>query len=79
MLLNPQDSIPVFIKLFDERDLKIALNNFVYRASGYYNTNTVIEKNSTQSKSIFQLLWQPLLPYLLKTTTIYFSPRRTLT
>ncbi len=74
MLLNPQDSIPVFIKLFDERDLKIALNNFVYRASGYYNTNTVIEKNSTQSKSIFQLLWQPLLPYLLKTTTIYFSP-----
>ncbi len=77
MLIRPNDTVPFFIKLFEEGELKMALNNFAYKAL-VINSNT--KKNNEHNilkktkKNIYNLLWQPLETYLTKTNTIYFAP-----
>ncbi|MFM9908357.1 MAG: CHAT domain-containing protein [Chitinophagaceae bacterium] len=75
MLIRPNDTVPIFINLFEEIELKTALTNFAYKAavlkSGAKKKLNVVK---TQKTSLYDLVWLPLEPYLRKTTTIYFAP-----
>jgi CHAT domain-containing protein/Flp pilus assembly protein TadD len=73
MLVRPHDTVPVFIKLFDEGKLKSALNDFAYKATEQ-NSGSKIDNKRNIKINIYNLVWQPLEPYLPKTTTIYFAP-----
>ncbi len=79
MLLRPKDTVPVFIKLFQEKQLKAALKSFAYTASPQNRGSSSIAftGNKTTNKTttiLYNLLWQPLEPYLKQTKTVYFSP-----
>ncbi len=69
LLLRKQDTIPIFIKLLEESQLKATLKKFAYKAAGAYITS-----NAKSNKGIYQLLWQPIEPYLKNIETIYFAP-----
>jgi CHAT domain-containing protein len=71
LLLRSGDTIPVFIKLFDEKTLKNVLTRFPYKTAGGSNAKG---NNGNSKKSIYNLLWQPLETYLKNSTTIYFAP-----
>jgi CHAT domain-containing protein/Tfp pilus assembly protein PilF len=77
MLLRPEDTIPVFIKLFEESELKTALKSFAYKTPAL-NRGIKISAKSNDTKNIksniYILVWQPLEPYLTNTKTIYFAP-----
>lgn len=73
LLLRPGDTAPRFIVLCKEKQFIAAMNKFPYKA-----VNSRGQKRSGYSQSamnaLYQLLWQPLEPYLTHTKTIYFSP-----
>jgi len=74
MLIRPEDAAPVFLQLFDEDQLKAALKKFVYAAPVQIRGNKSIVADNSGSDNLYNLLWRPLLPYLTKTNTVYFSP-----
>lgn len=76
MLLRPQDTVPRFIQLFEERQLLAALKGFAYKAAVNTGNNTWYHAAVTNGKpaALYQLVWQPLEPFLAKTKTVYFSP-----
>jgi CHAT domain-containing protein len=69
MLIRKKDTVPLFIKLFEENKLQNALKYFAYKAAAKYN---IYRKN--EKEDIYTLLWQPLEPYLKNIKTIYFAP-----
>lgn len=74
LLLRPKDSVPVFVKLFDEKQLKTALKSFAYKATAQYRGNNNAPVYGNINNSIYNLVWKPLEPYLNNTQTVYFSP-----
>lgn len=74
MLLRPQDTVPQFVILCEEKRLAAAMKAFPYKA--FVNSRGQKPAGYTQSitNSLYQLLWQPLEPYLTHTKTVYFSP-----
>ena len=66
ILVNKENASPIAIELFFENDLKIFIANFKsdYRALYSYNRNR---------KSIFDIIFKPIQPYLKGINSIYFS------
>ena len=76
MLLRPQDTVPRFVQLFEEKQLLAALKGFAYKAAVNTGSNTwaPTATNKGRPVALYQLVWQPLEPFLAKTKTVYFSP-----
>jgi CHAT domain-containing protein/tetratricopeptide (TPR) repeat protein len=76
LLLRAQDSVPVFIKLGGEKELQLAMNSFAYKAPAVAAAQNNKEVSAVKNikTAVYNLVWQPLEPYLSKTTTIYFAP-----
>ncbi|MGG9960329.1 CHAT domain-containing protein [Ferruginibacter sp. SUN106] len=77
MVLRPKDSVPVFIKLFEESALKAALKSFAYKEPIVTRSGKPINKipsTKNTTSGVYHLIWQPLEPYLSNVTTVYFAP-----
>ncbi|MCC6724944.1 MAG: CHAT domain-containing protein, partial [Saprospiraceae bacterium] len=79
LLIKPNSQPPVFVGLFEEKQLDSLLSNHAERKADYVNSlYTVAERGlkpkGKPQKSLYELLWQPLEPALQGTETIYFSP-----
>ena len=78
-ILSKEDAEPLFVPLFEERQLQqlfksagttaTAMVNSFYR--GFKVGNNA---NSTLGKDLYQLVWQPLEPYLKEVKKISYSP-----
>ncbi|OSZ81337.1 hypothetical protein CAP36_08910 [Chitinophagaceae bacterium IBVUCB2] len=78
-ILRKDDAAPLFVPLFEERQLQHLFNsagttatsmvNSFYRGFKVENTNA-----AALSKELYQLVWLPLEPYLIGAKTISYSP-----
>lgn len=68
LILRSEDDCPQFVQLCSEKELKKYLAYLSARKSGSY-----IEDPSIANE-LYQLIWEPLLPYLNQSATIYYSP-----
>ena len=77
LILTNNDSVPVYVPLFDESELSDVMKKFSYKALTTYGkkqTQEVSRKQHYLKKTIYDLLWQPLEKYFKNKSTIYFSP-----
>ena len=76
IILRPIDTVPIFVNLCNENQLKEALKQFAYKTSSNTrgNSNKSNAPSSSSSTDLYKLFWQPLEKYLTNTKTIYFAP-----
>ncbi|MBX2925683.1 MAG: CHAT domain-containing protein [Chitinophagaceae bacterium] len=74
LLLRPQDTVPQFVVLCEEKQLIAAMKKFPYKAAVNSRGKKTAAYGQTATNVLYQLIWQPLAPYLTHTKTIYFSP-----
>ncbi|HLO55491.1 MAG TPA: tetratricopeptide repeat protein [Saprospiraceae bacterium] len=79
LILRPQDSVPVMVPLFEEKELDGLLSEENIRKEDYvkkmYNLkdrkSTPIE--SKTSRNLYDLIWKPIEPYLKEGNTVYYA------
>lgn len=80
LVLLPNDTTPHFVPLFEEKELNQLLSNSQSRRLDYVaevyrfandNSDTL---SRDQNKSLYEVIWKPLEPYLKGVNKIYFSP-----
>lgn len=74
-ILRKEDSIPVFVHLFEEHSFKKVLNSFAYNSANGargLNGGSITGKHNGGA-AMYQLLWKPLEKYLANATTIYLT------
>ncbi len=75
LILSPLHSTPVFIPLFEEKQLDSLLSTSGERRSGYVNGLYKFSNSVDRfHKSLYELIWQPLEKEISDVSTIYFSP-----
>lgn len=78
LLLKPGLKAPLFIPLFEEKQLDSLFRAFGARKATYanalYGAFASTGDASGLSTTLYQLLWQPLVKALEGVTTIYYSP-----
>ncbi len=79
LVLQPGNTDPVFISLFEERSLDSLLSTHGERKADYVNNLYAIpDRGATPlgllQKSLYELLWRPLEKELSGVKTVYFSP-----
>jgi len=72
LILLPGAEQPIFIPLFEEKQLEALLKNSGARRSDYVNRIYTAQK--TGGKSLYELVWQPIEKTLAGVKTVYFSP-----
>lgn len=80
-ILNKKDSTPIFVPLFEEKQLQKLIdsaNRIATSTANIFYRNIVFDDEVNGSvrlgKEIFQLIWRPLLPYLKNVKQISYSP-----
>ena len=77
LLVRPQDTVPVLVNLFEEKELRELLSYYANGAS-LKNRGVIIDRKANSHKDVnsqlYNLVWQPLNKYLQETRTIYFKP-----
>jgi CHAT domain-containing protein len=71
LVLRPGMKQPVFIPLFEQKQLDTLLKGSGKTKTDYINQLYAL---GNQNKSLYQLIWKPLEQELTGATTIYFSP-----
>jgi tetratricopeptide (TPR) repeat protein len=78
IIIRPDDSIPIYIPLFEEKQITGLLKADSLRtyANLLYTNAQVrdVEHEISYGDSLFQLVWKPLEPWLGKATRIFYSP-----
>ncbi|MCB0534207.1 MAG: tetratricopeptide repeat protein [Saprospiraceae bacterium] len=79
LVLRPGDAQPLFISLFEEKQLDSLLKTQGGRRADYVNDLYTMPERGVKplgqpQKSLYELLWHPLEDQLAETKTIYFSP-----
>ncbi len=80
LILLPNDSTPHFLPLFEERELNQLISisqskRMDYVAEVYHSPNDRgTLPQDVQTKSLYELIWKPIEPYLKGVNKIYFSP-----
>jgi CHAT domain-containing protein len=74
LLLRPQDTVPQFVVLCEEKQLIAAMKKFPYKAVINSRGEKPAGYSQSATNALYQLVWQPLEPYLTHTKTVYFSP-----
>jgi CHAT domain-containing protein len=79
LLLTPQSLVPKIIFLFEEKSLDSLLKSHSQRKADYVNRlYTLADRGAVAldkpTKSMYDLLWQPLEKELVGIKTIYYSP-----
>ncbi|GAB3421721.1 CHAT domain-containing protein [Niabella aquatica] len=73
LLLRPQDTVPQFVMLCEEKQLIAAMKKFPYKAATK-SRGAKPAYNQNNANDLYKLIWQPLEPYLTHSRTVYFSP-----
>lgn len=74
LLLRFEDSIPVFIPLFEEKQLSLILNtNHGVSGSAFYASRGVSPIISPNYSNLYNLIWKPIESYLINSKKIYMS------
>lgn len=71
LVLRPGMKQPVFIPLFEQKQLDTVLKGSGKTKTDYINQLYAL---GNQEKPLYQLIWKPLEQELIGATTIYFSP-----
>ncbi len=78
MIIRQGDTTPVYIPLFEEKQLKGLFSGDSLRtfANLLYTDAQVrtVENNISYGDSLYQLIWEPLEPYLKNVKEVYYSP-----
>ncbi|MBK9717063.1 MAG: tetratricopeptide repeat protein [Saprospiraceae bacterium] len=80
LVLLPNDTTPHFVPLFEEKELNQLLSTsqsrrMDYVADVYHSPNDRgTMPQDVQTKSLYELIWKPIEPYLKGVNKIYFSP-----
>ena len=80
LVLLPNDTTPHFVTLFDEKELNKLLaysqsKGMDYVSDVYHSPSSNIDSSPLyQNRSLYELIWKPLEPYLKGVNKIYFSP-----
>ena len=72
LILLPGAEQPIFVPLFEEKQLEALLKTSGARRSDY--VNSLYSNAKTGQKTLFELVWQPLEKELRGAKTVYFSP-----
>lgn len=80
LVLRKNDKSPLLIPLFEQKQLDSLLTNSVGQHKSVNQLYRGMSELAIQhdSKKIYDVLWEPLKPYLKDGQTIYFSPSGTL-
>ncbi len=77
-ILKKNDSIPLFIPLFEEKQLQQLLASAGKSAERiakvFYPGSGIDNYNTSLAKKLFELIWQPLEPWLTDVKSISYSP-----
>jgi len=77
-VLAKNDSNPIFIPLFEEKQLRQLLDSTgksaTNTAKAFYRGLDIKDKNTKQGEALYKLIWQPLEPYLKGVKRISYSP-----
>ena len=78
LIIKPELVEPIYVKLFEEKELNALLMNNADRRSEYVNSLYSIHVRGANlrnavGKSLADLLWSPLSPNLMDIKTIYYS------
>ena len=71
LILRPEDPAPVFVPLFEEKELQVLLQQ---SDSDPFQSISNIYDFQSKGKNLYDLVWKPLEPQLQNVSTIYFSP-----
>jgi CHAT domain-containing protein len=71
-IITPKDTAPKFVTVFEEKQLQALLKN--YHGGSGRSTIKKDNNSSNNDHALYQLIWQPLLPYLQGATTVYNLP-----
>lgn len=71
LLLRPADTVPIFIPLCEERQLKVLLTRTDSTEQYYQN---LYRPSAADTTSLWQAIWAPIVPYLSEGNSVYFSP-----
>ncbi|MBK9719393.1 MAG: CHAT domain-containing protein [Saprospiraceae bacterium] len=84
VILNYLDSVPHFIRLFEERQLRNLLDkvenegsttNILYASTdNKFRGGILLDEHISYGNTLYNLIWKPLEPLLKKTKRIYFAP-----
>jgi CHAT domain-containing protein len=74
LLVRAQDTAPVFIPLFEEKELLVALKKYAYKGNMATRGREGFKTLQLSGSPIYNLLWKPLEQYLQPGETVYFSP-----
>jgi CHAT domain-containing protein len=78
LIIKPGIEEPLFVRLFEERELALLLSNTTDRRSEYVNSLYSLNIRGANVRSAFrknltELIWKPLSPNLLNVKTIFYS------
>lgn len=74
LILRPQDSVPIYIPLFEEKELTTAISQSQgVSPSELYANRGVKPINRQNYSNIYNIIWKPLEPYLENYTKIYLA------
>lgn len=78
LLLRKGMEFPVYLKLCDERDFGTLMIQSIERRESYVNqlysaSERGIELSKKQVRSLYDLLWRPVEPYLMGVRTVYYA------
>src|SRR5687768_6023984 len=79
MVTRPQDSIPIYVPLFEERNLKglftgDTLRTFANLLYTEAQIRTIEDHDISYGDSLYQLIWKPLYPYIKDLRNVYYVP-----
>ena len=79
LILVPGDTTPHFVPLFEEKELNKLLKTsqsrrMDYVADLYNNNNRGTFPLDIKTKTLYELIWKPMEPFLVGVNRIYFSP-----
>ena len=78
LILKPNDTLPTFISLFEEKQLDSLIHNSTSPTESsieqLYTTRGFVKDKNPNHKNLYQLIWEPLDSLLQDVETIYFSP-----
>jgi len=76
LILRPGDSSPIFIPLFEEKQLQLLLTKNIQSESlsQLYTSRGATPIKAESLHGLYNLIWKPLDSILQNTNTIYYSP-----
>jgi CHAT domain-containing protein len=74
ILITSATKQPKYISLFDEHQLEFSKLNNKNILTSYSSRGAIPSQGQTTPLDLYELIWKPLMPYLNKINTIYYSP-----